>query len=101
MTMRAHVKSVVQKASLLTKLRKNDAVLDIASNDGTLLNYYKNSVIKVGIDPTIVKFKRYYRNINYGIADFLSKSKIEKNKKKFKVITALSVFMMQKHLINF
>jgi len=93
MTMRAHVKSVVQKASLLTKLRKNDAVLDIASNDGTLLNYYKNSVIKVGIDPTIVKFKRYYRNINYGIADFFSKSKIEKKiKKKFKVITALSVF---------
>ena len=84
MTMRAHVKSVVQKASLLTKLRKNDAVLDIASNDGTLLNYYKNSVIKVGIDPTIVKFKRYYRNINYGIADFFSKSKIEKIKKNLK-----------------
>ena len=58
MTMKTHVRSVVKKASILTKLKKNDAVLDIASNDGTLLNYYKNSVIKVGIDPTIVKFKK-------------------------------------------
>ena len=93
MTMKTHVRSVVKKASLLTKLKKNDAVLDIASNDGTLLNYYKNSVIKVGIDPTIVKFKKYYRKIDFGIADFFAKSKIEKIiKKKFKVITALSVF---------
>ena len=92
-TMKKHVKSVVNKATKITELKKNEAVLDIASNDGTLLNYYKNSVKKVGIDPTIVKFKKYYRNIDFGISDFFAKSKIEKKiKKKFKVITALSVF---------
>ena len=93
MTMKNHVRSVVKKATLLTKLKKKEAVLDIASNDGTLLNYYKSSVIKVGIDPTIVKFKKYYKKIDFGIADFFSKNKIlKKVNKKFKVITALSVF---------
>ena len=92
-TMKEHVKSVVINAKKLTKLKKSDAVLDIASNDGTLLNYYKKDIIKVGIDPTIIKFKKYYKNIDLSISDFFSKKKIKKKfGKKFKVITALSVF---------
>ena len=92
-TMKEHVKSVVINAKKLTKLKKSDAVLDIASNDGTLLNYYKKDIIKVGIDPTIIKFKKYYRNIDFSISDFFSKKKIKKKfSKKFKIITALSVF---------
>ena len=39
-TMTNHVKKVVNIASKITKLKKNDQVLDIASNDGTLLNFY-------------------------------------------------------------
>ena len=92
-TMKEHVKSVVINAKKLTKLKRGDAVLDIASNDGTLLNYYKKDIIKVGIDPTIVKFKKYYKNIDLSISDFFSKEKIKNRfSKKFKVITALSVF---------
>ena len=34
-TMKKHVKSVVNKATKITELKKNEAVLDIASNDGT------------------------------------------------------------------
>ena len=38
-TMTNHVKMVVNEAIKLAKLEKKDAVLDIASNDGTLLNF--------------------------------------------------------------
>ena len=54
-----------------TKL-KNDFVLDIASNDGTLLNSYSKNVIKIGIDPIIYKFKKFYKNIEYPINNFFS-----------------------------
>ena len=42
-TMLSHVKGVVKYLSKKVKLKKNDLVLDIASNDGSLLkNYDKN-----------------------------------------------------------
>ena len=93
-TMTKHVKDVVIELVKLVKLKKNDAVLDIASNDGTLLNFYKKNTFTVGIDPLIKKYRSYYKNINYGIQDFFSFEAIRKKKikKKFKVITALSMF---------
>ena len=52
--MSEHLSKVSQKLSILTHLNKGDAVLDIASNDGTLLNSYKKKgIVKVGIDPII------------------------------------------------
>jgi len=94
LTMTKHVRDVVYDSIKLVKLKKNDAVLDIASNDGTLLNYYKKNIFTVGIDPLIKKYQSYYKNINHGIADFFSFSALKKKniKKKFKIITALSMF---------
>ena len=43
-TMLNHVKKVVFYLSKKTKIKKNDQVLDIASNDGSLLNFYGNKV---------------------------------------------------------
>ena len=43
-TMTKHVHSVANEAIRLTKLKKNECVLDIASNDGTLLNYFQISI---------------------------------------------------------
>ena len=92
-TMTEHVRNVVKNSSKITKLKKNDAVLDIASNDGTLLNFYPKNIIKFGIDPTINKFRNNYKNITFKVADFFEKIKITKKiKKKFKIISALSVF---------
>ena len=98
-TMKEHVKSVVYKAKKLTKLKKNDAVLDIASNDGTLLNYYNDNIIKVGIDPTIIKFKKFYKNIEFSIPDFFSQKKIQKDEKNSKSSLLYRFFMMQNHRI--
>ncbi len=92
-TMTDHVKKVVSNANKIAKLKKGDQVLDIASNDGTLLNFYPKNVVKFGIDPTIKKFKKYYKNIELTISSFFSREKIlKKTKKKFKIISALSVF---------
>jgi len=94
-TMTNHVKDIVKKCTKLTKLKKNEYVLDIASNDGTLLNFYPNNIIKFGCDPLISKYKKFYKNIQYKISDFFTYKKIRKklNKSnKFKIITAIAVF---------
>ena len=92
-TMRNHVKKITQILSKKTKLKKNDLVLDIASNDGSLLNFYNKNIIKCGIDPILRKYKKNYTHIKYAIPSFFSAEKIKlKTNKKFKIITALSVF---------
>ena len=92
-TMLDHVERVVRYLSKKTKLKKKELVLDIASNDASLLNFYNKEVISFGIDPILEKYKKNYANINYKVADFFSENKIlNLTKRKFKIITALSVF---------
>tara|TARA_X000000950_G_scaffold50224_1_gene59116 strand:- start:2604 stop:3833 length:1230 start_codon:yes stop_codon:yes gene_type:complete len=94
-TMTRHVQKIVKTLSQRKNfLKKGDYVLDIASNDATLLNSYPKNLIRVGVDPTINKYKKYYKNIDHKFSDFFSKKKIEKvmKNRKFKVITALAVF---------
>jgi hypothetical protein len=92
-TMLDHVQSVVKNLSKKTKLKKKDHVLDIASNDGSLLNFYNKNIITFGIDPILDKYITKYKNINHKISSFFSAKLIKtKTKKKFKIITALSVF---------
>ncbi len=93
-TMRNHVKKVVEKLTNIVELSTNDKVLDIASNDATLLNFYSNKVIKYGVDPILNKYKKEYKSIDYKFPNFFDyKIFLKKNSKpKFKIITALSVF---------
>jgi SAM-dependent methyltransferase len=93
-TMTEHLKKTVKKCSALAELKANDPVLDIASNDGTLLNFYKKKTVTVGVDPLVNKYKSYYKKISYKISNFFQISDIKKLnlKKKFKIISALSVF---------
>ena len=80
-TMSEHLSKVSQRLSILTNLNKGDAVLDIASNDGTLLNSYKKKgIVKVGIDPIINKFKKFYKKNDYQIKDFFSYKSILKKR---------------------
>ena len=92
-TMSLHVKKITKILSKKVNLKKNDFVLDIASNDGTLLNYYNRNIKTFGIDPVLDKYKLYYKNIDYKKNNFFNKNAIKsKTKNKFKIITALSVF---------
>ena len=102
-TMTNHINKTVKECSDLTKLKTNDCVLDIASNDGTLLNFYKKNIITVGVDPLVNKYRKFYKKINYKISNFFQIKDIKKLKlkKKFKIITALSVFYDLKSPNNF
>jgi hypothetical protein len=94
-TMKNHLNEISSKLSKLVKLKDKDQVLDIASNDGTLLNSYSNSkIIKIGIDPTINKFLKFYEKVDYKISDFFSYKSYQKLKFKKKniIITACAVF---------
>ena len=93
-TMKNHLINITKKICKIKKLTNKNIVVDIASNDGTLLNSYDNNIIKVGIDPILNRFKKNYRNIQYRIPDFFSYKKFKKLnlKKKADVITAFAVF---------
>jgi len=93
-TMTNHVYSIVKKAERISMINRKNLVLDIGSNDGTLLNFYKKDLIRVGIDPILNKYKKFYSSIDFKLADFFSQKSIDKLrlKKKFEIITALSMF---------
>jgi len=93
-TMTVHLQNTAKKLQKLTHLKSGDCVVDIASNDGTLLKGYKKYVVAVGIDPIINKYKKFYEKKHYKINNFFSADAFLKInlKKKAKVITALSVF---------
>ena len=56
-----HLGQVVAAAQRRVALRAGDVVLDIGSNDGTLLSSYDVAdIVRIGIDPTIARFQKYY-----------------------------------------
>lgn len=92
-TMTNHVLQITKYLKKKISLTKGEAVLDIASNDATLLNFYDKNIIKFGIDPLVKKYFSNYKKVDYKISGFFNYYKILKiYKKKFKIITALSVF---------
>ena len=54
--MTQHMKKIKIQLSKRSKLKPGEQVLDIASNDATLLNFYDKKIIKVGIDPLVIKY---------------------------------------------
>ncbi|MEE2932963.1 MAG: class I SAM-dependent methyltransferase [Pseudomonadota bacterium] len=94
-TMRDHLAGIAQQLESHVKIRPNDTVLDIASNDGTLLRSYTEKKLNlVGIDPTITQYRSYYPNGSYLSSDFFSQRVFESISptKKAKAISSIAVF---------
>lgn len=95
-SMMEHLKSIVLRIQELIHLNPGDHVLDIGSNDGSLLSFYNdNQDLKlVGIDPTGIKFKDYYQYPIQLIPEFFSAEEIKKHfgSQKMRVITSISMF---------
>jgi hypothetical protein len=93
-SMVTHLEEKVSYLEWCFGANKDDIVVDIGSNDCTLLKSYKSNCTKVGIDPTGNKFKEYYpANIDL-IPDFFS-AKLFKEKygdRKAKIVTAIAMF---------
>jgi hypothetical protein len=91
-TMVKHLKKKAKKLSNFLKLKKNDFILDIGSNDGTFLNSFNKNINKFGSDPTAKKYKEFYdKNISI-IPDLFPNNKILTVKKKFKLISSIAMF---------
>ena len=90
-----HLTGITNDIKNIIKLKKDDYILDIASNDGTLLKTYKSTKCKyVGIDPTIERFKYLYPKNFKTKSTFFSKKKYFDLSKgnKAKAITSIAVF---------
>ena len=94
-SMVSHLQNKVKKTLNLVTLNLDDIVVDIGSNDSTLLQAYsKNQKSLIGFDPTGEKFFKYYPSHITLIQDFFS-AKAFKNKighKKAKIITSIAMF---------
>jgi len=87
-------------------LNKNSKILDIACNDGTFLEYFKEKKFKkvVGVEPAknlrVLNLKKKIDiNTNYFSKKFSDKMKLKYNT--FDLITANNVFAHSPHLYDF
>ena len=96
--MKNALKNIYTESLKHIKLKKDDVVLDIGANDGTLLKYYKiNGYKTIGCEPANNLKKELSKNCDMVINDFWSfrelKNVLKRNKiKKPKIITAIGMF---------
>ena len=62
-TMRTHLKLYQEEILTKIQLTKGDIIVDIGSNDSTMLQYYSNDIRRIGVDPTGKQFAEYYGNV--------------------------------------
>ena len=76
-------------------IEKKSKILDIGCNDGTFLNLFNKSFDLYGIDPTAIKFQKYYKKNIKLVTEYFSKAnlfKFFKNEIKFDLITSFAIF---------
>lgn len=91
------VQHLQRKARFLESLagvREGDIILDIGSNDSTLLQGYETAgITRVGMDPTIEKWRQYYPDDIAAIPDFFSARRYsEEGFSPAKVVTSVAMF---------
>lgn len=92
--MRTHLKTIVEDLYSYAKPSEGDVVIDIGSNDGTLLSYHAPETTRVGIDPTGPQFSQYYEGGIRLIPDFFTYDNFVKElgDKKAKYVTSIAMF---------
>ena len=89
-----HLQQKVKYLENISGLAHGDTVLDIGSNDATTLKAYNvEGLYRIGIDPTALKFKKYYPDGIELVADFFSSAAYWlKAKKPAKIVTSIAMF---------
>ncbi len=95
--MRRALKDIYYSSLKYIKLKKNDVVLDIGANDGTLLKYFGKNIKTIGCEPANNLIGKLKKNCDFVLNDFWSYKKlnnlVNKNKlNKPKIITAIGMF---------
>jgi NDP-4-keto-2,6-dideoxyhexose 3-C-methyltransferase len=94
-TMSEHLADITGKARKIVRLEKNDIVLDIGSNDGTLLkSYSRDDIRRIGMDPGGEQYKKYYTGEILLVSDFFTASNFKSvfPRDKAKIITSIAMF---------
>jgi NDP-4-keto-2,6-dideoxyhexose 3-C-methyltransferase len=94
-TMTDHLQNLVKDIEAYNILNDNDLVMDIGSNDATLLKSYgNNNLQKVGVDPTLSQFKEYYPESINAIENYFTYEAVKEflNEQKVKIITSICMF---------
>ena len=102
-TMKSHLENKIKRTNDFVSLKEGDLVVDIGSNDGTLLKFYPKNLCRVGIDPSSLRFLEQYKeqNINLYVSYFEDLSIINSYHKKAKVITSIAMFYDLENPIDF
>ncbi len=94
-SMVAHLESKVAKLERMVKPGVGDVVLDIGSNDGTLLRAYSQAGQRLGgIDPSAGKFRHFYPEHIGLVTDFFSAEAFTSlfGDTKAKIVTSIAMF---------
>ena len=98
-TMRFQLGDVVEAVCSEIALEENDIVLDIGANDGTMLNFYPDSVTTIGCEPANNLVDELAENCDLVLHDFWSAECFNEKLvsagragEKAKVVTAIGMF---------
>lgn len=70
-TMREHLRKYQEEILGVAQLTPGDVVIDIGSNDSTMLQYYSPNIRRIGVDPTGKQFQSYYGDVEL-LADYFT-----------------------------
>ena len=94
---RAMVAHLERKAAALVRIaspRAGDVILDIGSNDGTLLSFFPGESTRVGMDPSARILKKAYPDGADCIVDYFSKARFQESygDRKARIVTSIAMF---------
>lgn len=98
-----HLRAKVCGLQRMVSIGAGDVILDIGSNDGTLLSCYPEGPTLVGMDPTAAKFRRFYQPRIHVVPDFFSAGVFQKEVTlaKAKIITSIAMLYDLESPISF
>jgi GDP-mannose 4,6-dehydratase len=92
-TMKDHLKEYQEQILSKVFLEKGDTIVDIGSNDSTMLQYYSSEYTRIGIDPTGKQFEKYYGDVKL-IPTYFTADNFKKiyGNTKCKIVSSISMF---------
>lgn len=92
-TMREHLKKYQEEILSKVQLNENDVIVDIGSNDSTMLQYYSENYKRIGVDPTGKQFAQFYGNVHL-IPTYFTVNNFRKEypSEKCKIVSSISMF---------
>lgn len=100
-SMKQELKNIVDSILKVKTLKENDVWLDIACNDGTLLSFLPEELIRIGIDPADESYTNHSKKYaNVIVQDYFTAENFKQTKYghlKPKVITSIAMFYDLEH----